>query len=286
VPPGKHYNLHNFWDSNPVAALFPGNISALEKSERKTEMNAAERNIVHTCASQEPKNWRLPASVPLKDYAEAWANEILPIAREAHQRLEFQGMTVAVQEDGSSLAKGTAVEKTMPDHLSYCDWSASVVAAELPKAGWRLADLLQKCLASTTASAAPSASPRASAATSPPVEPLAEVAATPLPPITPIPAPTPIPIATSIYGNFPANYKEVITAWLKTEFNNPTEPTIEWQTEPKPADLSGASGRKVYGYLVLFSTNGTSSPGARPSRHTRAVLIREGQVVIANGFDR
>jgi hypothetical protein len=31
----------------------------------------------------------MPANVDITNYAEAWANEILPIAREAHKRLQF-----------------------------------------------------------------------------------------------------------------------------------------------------------------------------------------------------
>ncbi len=92
----KSPKLHSFWDGDPVKALLPENSGPAPADQRKSEMSAGEKTLVHEFASQEPKNWKLPASVPLKDYAEAWANEILPIAREAHARLTFDGMTTKV----------------------------------------------------------------------------------------------------------------------------------------------------------------------------------------------
>jgi len=52
---------------------------------------------------------------------------------------------------------GDARERNAPDHVGYADWSAKTVLEELHKAGWRLADLLQQTLTSTT-SAAPDSS--------------------------------------------------------------------------------------------------------------------------------
>ena len=34
----------------------------------------------------------------------------------------------------------------MPDHIAYRTWATNVVGEELHKAGWRLADLLEKAL--------------------------------------------------------------------------------------------------------------------------------------------
>ena len=107
----KPKKLHSFWDGDPVTALFPGGMAELEKDERKEQMGAAEKKIVHDFAVQEPKGWRPPANLALKDYAEAWADEILPIAREAHDRLSFQEMTTKVQDDGATIATGVGKEK-------------------------------------------------------------------------------------------------------------------------------------------------------------------------------
>ena len=237
----KRPKLHSFWDGDPVKALFPGGLEAAEKDERKWQMSAAEQNLVRTFSTQEPKGWRMPANLALKDYAEAWANEILPIARQAHDRLFFQEMTTKVQDDGATIATGSAREKPMPDRLSYRAWSANIVRDEIPKAGWRLADLLEKALASggdqSTTVAAPT--------------PATSASAVPAPALWLLPALTPQPSApnASPYGAYPTNYKEIVTAWLKVKVPDAANTTIQWQTEPRPADLPGASGRKLYGYL-------------------------------------
>jgi hypothetical protein len=268
--------LHGFWDNDPVLALFPGNMDAMEKDARRAQMDVVEKDFVRKFATQEPKGWRMPGGLALKDYAEAWADEILPIAREAHERLNFQEMTTKVQDDGSTIATGSAHERPMPDHLSYRAWSAMIVRAELQKAGWRLADLLEKAVTPGNDQ---------SATTSPPV-PSAGTSAVPAASISAAPAATPQAGAPSgsPYGVYPANYKEIVTAWLKTRLPDPANTQIQWQTEPKPADLPGLAGRKLYGYLVIFSTSSRNGAGAASRMQTHAALIHDGQVVRANGF--
>ena len=87
----------------------------------------------------------MPASANVNDYAEAWADEILPIAREAHARLQFTGVHPQ-QHEGRIVATGKAVEKPAVDQINYRAWATDVVRKELHKAGWRLADLLEKIL--------------------------------------------------------------------------------------------------------------------------------------------
>jgi hypothetical protein len=55
---------------------------------------------------------------------------------------------------------------------------------------------------------------------------------------------------------------------------------IDWQSEPKPADLRGPNGQHLYGCLVIFNT---SSPhhGAK----THSLLIRDGEVISASSFE-
>jgi hypothetical protein len=92
--------------------------------------------------------------------AEAWADEILPIACEAHERLQFRNVH-AQQEEDRVVAAGEADEKSEPDHISYRTWATGVVREELHKAGWRLADLLEKTLTSTSADvSSPSIAPK------------------------------------------------------------------------------------------------------------------------------
>ena len=87
----------------------------------------------------------MPANLEIRKYAEVWADEILPVACEAHQRLQFTNVHPLPEED-RVLAAGEAEEKPMPDHIAYRTWATNVVGEELHKAGWRLADLLEKAL--------------------------------------------------------------------------------------------------------------------------------------------
>ncbi len=137
--------LHGFWDSDAVNALFPELPNALPKSERQALIDPVKKQLVHEMAMREPQNWRMPPNVDVTYYAEAWADEILPIAREAHQRLQFRNAHPQQEED-RVVAAGEVEEKSQPDHISYRTWATDVVREELHKAGWRLADLLEKTL--------------------------------------------------------------------------------------------------------------------------------------------
>jgi hypothetical protein len=96
-------------------------------------------------ATHEPNNWQMPRNVPVDSYAELWADEILPIARDAYARLEFTNVHPQ-QDEGRMVAAGEAVEKPAARRMDYRAWATDVVRQELHKAGWRLADLLEKIL--------------------------------------------------------------------------------------------------------------------------------------------
>jgi hypothetical protein len=142
----RHAKFHYFWDSETVAANLPALPATMPKEERRAQTDAAKADLVHKFVMEEPKNWRLPSSVALKDYAESWANEILPVAREAHERLQFKDIAPTQVEDGSIVAAGFLEEKKSADGVSYYDWSAGIARDELHKAGWRLADALEQAL--------------------------------------------------------------------------------------------------------------------------------------------
>lgn len=149
LPPpnaSKHPKLHSFWDSETVYANLPELPPTMPKAERRAKMDAAETSLVDRLAAQPPQHWQLSPDVALKDYPEAWANDILPIARQAHLRLQFQHVQPKL-DHASLIADGDAVERAMPDGLSYRKWSAQVVLNEIHLAGWRLADLLKQALA-------------------------------------------------------------------------------------------------------------------------------------------
>jgi len=138
-------NFHAFWDYDAVNALFSQVPGWLPKSELQSQIEPLKKQLVHEMATQEPRNWRMPPNVSLNNYAEMWADEILPIAREAHERVQFRNVHPQQEED-RVVAAGEAVEKPQLDQLTYRTWATNVVRDELHKAGWRLADLLEKVL--------------------------------------------------------------------------------------------------------------------------------------------
>lgn len=137
--------FHGFWDYDAVNGLFPQLPGPLRKGELQALIEPHKRKLIRELAMHEPNNWRMPPNVPVDSYAEIWADEILPIAREAYARVEFTDVHTQ-QQDDSIVAAGEAVEKPTTDEMNYRAWSTGVVRQELHKAGWRLADLLEKIL--------------------------------------------------------------------------------------------------------------------------------------------
>lgn len=144
-PAKRPPKFHGFWDNDTVMANLPQLPETMPKEERREKTDASKVQLVRDLAAHEPTGWRLPANIQLKDYAETWANEILPIAREAHERLAFHNVA-PFQEEDRVVAAGFADEKKPARGSSYYDWSAGIVRNELHKAGWRLADLLEQAL--------------------------------------------------------------------------------------------------------------------------------------------
>ena len=141
--------LHGFWDNEAVFMNLPEWSAGLPQEETYQETKRAVRKLVDQLTKEEPKSWRQPNGSALKDYSEAWADEILPLAREAHERLQFFRMHETF-DHGRLVMSGIAREKPMPDHVLYADWAAAMVRDELHKAGWRLADLLTNTIESTS----------------------------------------------------------------------------------------------------------------------------------------
>ena len=80
----------------------------------------------------------------METWAEELADEILPLAREAHERLEFKN--IKFQPGESDITSGRAEEKKKPGGKLYAVWAAATVKDEIHKAGWRLAALLEESL--------------------------------------------------------------------------------------------------------------------------------------------
>ena len=137
--------FHGFWDNDAVNALFAQVPSRLPKKELALQIAPLKQQLVHEMATNEPLNWQMPSNIPIDSYAEVWADEILPVAREAHSRLEFRRVRPFL-DNGQIVASGEAIEIPAPGQTRYRTWASGVVRDELHKAGWRLADLLEKIL--------------------------------------------------------------------------------------------------------------------------------------------
>lgn len=138
--------FHTFWDYDTVNGLLPSVPDDISKEQRRYIVDAATNALVRDLADHEPKNWKMPNDVDPASYARGWANEILPIAREAHQRLEMKGVA-PLADERRVVAVGDIVEKPGAPPGEYRKWAMEVVREELHRAGWRLADLLEKSLA-------------------------------------------------------------------------------------------------------------------------------------------
>jgi hypothetical protein len=119
-------NLHNFWDELAIKEAFHG---------------ANDAEIAALLAAQEPVNWQLSGDP--KTWAQQMADDILPSAREAHDRLSFEKITFVTTK--RQVKTGNAKEKNTSND-SYKKWAGGIVKDEIHKGGWRLAALLEETL--------------------------------------------------------------------------------------------------------------------------------------------
>jgi len=91
------------------------------------------------------------------------------------------------------------------------------------------------------------------------------------------------PADVARYGPYPTNYKEIVTKWLDTQLIDAASARIEWNGDPKPADL-GTKDEHLYGYLVNFTVNARNRFGAYTGKQGHGALIRNGEVIKGLGF--
>ena len=142
--PRRRPKLHGYWDSNTVKFLMQEVGAEMKKDDPKHPAECTPMEFAHRLAAQEPANWKPTANLDVKDWAESWANEILPIAREAYDRLDYSQFRVETSY-GKQAVGGMATERPN-EKPPYADWSIGVVRVELEKAGYRLAAMLTKVL--------------------------------------------------------------------------------------------------------------------------------------------
>jgi hypothetical protein len=119
--------LHSYWDGQTVNNAFG---------------NQLDSTVANKLAKSEPADWKLTGGV--ETWAEQLANEILPLAREAHERLVFEG--IVFKKGEKDIRDGRAVEMKKIGGKFYAIWAAGIVKSEIQKGGWRLAELLEAVL--------------------------------------------------------------------------------------------------------------------------------------------
>jgi hypothetical protein len=120
--------FHGYWDTQAVNNAFS---------------NTPDAAVAKRLAASEPDDWQLSGGI--ETWAEKLANEIMPLAREAHTRLEFKGIQIKPGEE--FIVSGRAEEKKkQPGGTFYAVWASGVVKDEIQKGGWRLAALLEQAL--------------------------------------------------------------------------------------------------------------------------------------------
>ncbi len=139
--------LHSYWDNDVVRTakkLIRRDVQAAQKDRG----SVSDGDLIDYLARTEPKAWKEGTAASPKECAEAWANEILPIARQAHDRLEFTEIHLGrTGGGGSGQTRIVAEERSpQPDGVSYADWAGKITRDEVHKAGWRLAELCRKNL--------------------------------------------------------------------------------------------------------------------------------------------
>jgi endonuclease YncB( thermonuclease family) len=172
--------------------------------------------------------------------------------------IEVEGRNLAEILVGEGLARAKGVGRALPSGEKSRDYMDRLRALEVEAQAKRVGAWSTSAAGASQADTAPPAS-----------APTESIASTPVPPTT-------TPSATSVFGEYPASYKEIISAWMKT--NRLDASQIEWQGEPKPANIPTQNGRDLYGYLVIFNTPEHSRP------KTRSVLIHDGVIVNNTGF--
>ena len=119
--------FHSYWDGQTVNKAFG---------------KASNATVAKRLAAQEPADWELNGAP--ETWAEQMANDILPLAQEAHTRLFFTNIKIVDGEH--DIKSGQAKEKKKSGGKLYATWAAGVVKKEIQKGGWQLAALLEETL--------------------------------------------------------------------------------------------------------------------------------------------
>ena len=132
-------NFHAYWDFDAVESA----LTYQRRSQGKNSETLKPRDWAIQLAAKEPADWKLDPALKPEQWSEKWADEILPLALEAHTRLRFLPLEEFDNRNGKPVMSWTAVEKPHHGKSNYAVFASKTVEVELNKAGWRLAALLE-----------------------------------------------------------------------------------------------------------------------------------------------
>lgn len=132
-------NLHAYWDFDSVEST----LAYQRRTQNLTSETLKPHDWAIQLAGKEPAGWKPDPSLKPDQWPEKWADEILPIALEAHTRLKFLPLEEFDNKNGKPVLCWTAIEKPHPHQSSYAVFASKTVEIELNKAGWRLAAFLE-----------------------------------------------------------------------------------------------------------------------------------------------
>ncbi len=135
-------NLHAYWDFDAVEST----LAFQRQKQHKTQDTLRPRDWAMQLAAREPADWKSNPELKPEQWSETWANEILPLAREAHSRLRILPMEEFDSRNDKPVRRWTAIEKPHPGQSNYAVFASKAVELEIHKAGWRLAALLDACV--------------------------------------------------------------------------------------------------------------------------------------------
>ncbi|MFT3880126.1 MAG: S1/P1 nuclease [Gemmatales bacterium] len=134
-------SLHSYWDSKAVTGAF--DLLQAEIIAAAIPGGASDGQVAKYLATQTPTGW-VAVTTPAEGWSLAWANEMMPQARQAHQKFNFSSMSINTTKH---TAAGQAIEKPVASGAdTYTQFAAKATRDNIHKAGWRLAALLEQAI--------------------------------------------------------------------------------------------------------------------------------------------
>jgi len=134
--------LHGYWDGEAVDRA-RGLLFREMKDDPEYGPSAGSDDLPQWLAEHGPTGWKNGMGTDSSKWAENWANEVLPISFQAHERLRFFDID---PQSGKYMFVKAEEKKPQPGNVSYPNWAGKVVRDEIHKAGWRLAEVVRRCL--------------------------------------------------------------------------------------------------------------------------------------------